>query len=161
MQARDAIGSRPSDAVGAVSLLADNARKAGFDIASDIVRHVIQGDTLVLPADTFGPCLIVGTVAIANYDLGFDLEASLSAGRVAVGVRAGGPAYKSGLRDGMRLVRRVAGRIGDPTLDTAWIVHADGRERTIRWKPAGQDEVMAQQLRRVVDTPEDAVACGL
>jgi predicted metalloprotease with PDZ domain len=142
-------------------LFATHARNAGVEIASEIAAHVVRGDTIVLPPETFGRCIVVETVVIPSYDRGFDLEASISAGHVATAVRPDGPAYVAGLRDGMRLIRPVEGRTGNATIDNVWVVESDGQERTVSWKPVGAGEVTIQRLIRVPGSPEDVISCGL
>jgi predicted metalloprotease with PDZ domain len=142
-------------------LFAAHARNAGVELVSEIAAHVVRGDTIVLPPDTFGRCIVVETVVIPSYDRGFDLEASIAAGHVATGVRPNGPAYMAGLRDGMRLIRPIEGQAGNATIPSVWVVESDGQERTVSWKPVGTGEVTIQRLLRVPGSPEDVIACGL
>ncbi|MCB9913611.1 MAG: hypothetical protein H6828_00515 [Planctomycetes bacterium] len=64
---------------------------------------VVDGATVELPADAFGPRFAVEAAEAYAWDPGFDLDATV-ASRVATGVRADGPAARAGLAEGMALV---------------------------------------------------------
>jgi predicted metalloprotease with PDZ domain len=147
--------------VTASTVLLAAARTAGVDLAPDMARFVEGGETVILPPDTFGPCIRVEQVEIPVYDRGFDIDASVAAGMVATGVRADGPAFRAGLRDGMRLVRPIAGRAGNATMMAEWLVQDGGQERRIQWLPAGAAKAPSQRLVRLPGTAGDAAACGL
>jgi hypothetical protein len=117
---------------------------------------------MVLPRDTFGPCIDVTNDALPSFDRGFDSNATLQAGMRAAGVDPQGPAYAAGLRDGMQLVAQVSGQVGDPTVDYGWIVALpDGTKETIRWKPAGKGVLNVQRLHATRRRDVSPQACGL
>jgi predicted metalloprotease with PDZ domain len=123
---------------------------------------IVAGATMVLPRDTFGPCIDVTNDALPSFDRGFDSNATLQAGMRAAGVDPQGPAYAAGLRDGMQLVAQVSGQVGDPTVDYGWIVALpDGTKETIRWKPAGKGVLNVQRLHAIRRRDVSPQACGL
>jgi len=148
--ARDAFVAATDKPNTAQNFLASFQRVSGTDLAPDIARFVTAGETIALPADLFGACATVQTLAIAAYEPGFDRDKSLATGLIA-GVDPDGPAYAAGLRDGMKRIKRVGGREGDSRVSLGYtIVDAGGEERVISWLPAGKAR---QSLQQVVLTP--------
>jgi predicted metalloprotease with PDZ domain len=111
----------------------------------------------VLPADLFGGCFTVTTVTRPEFHRGFDLDATERAGGILAGVSPESPAYAAGMRDGMRLIRREAGTIGDSTVEIAYRVQDGDSERVIRYLPQGKAQISFQ---RVLPAPDMAAqAC--
>jgi len=76
---------------------------AKLDIRPEIARYAEGPAPIDLPEEMFGGCL-QGRVTVAPaFDAGFNADASFAAKRLT-GVRPRGPAWNSGLRDGMTLV---------------------------------------------------------
>ncbi len=72
----------------------------GLAAANDYERYIVEGDTIVVPSDAFGPCFERKEVTLRQFDLGFDQRASLySVPRVVKGVAPGSAAATAGLRD--------------------------------------------------------------
>ena len=121
-------------------------RFSGIDAAPDIARYIASGATVMLPADLFGNCATVRKLQIPVFDIGFDVEKSAVTGKIT-GVEPRGPAYAAGLRDGMRRIARVGGKQGDSRVDISYrIVDFHGKERTIRYKPAGGTHETLQEI---------------
>lgn len=110
---------------------------AGIDIASDIARYVDAGEPVPLARDTFAVCGPLAEFKRKVFHRGFDVEATLKANNVIAGVIVDGPAYAAGLRDGMRLIRRSGGVIGDSRVEIAYDVIDGDNKRTLRWMPEG------------------------
>jgi predicted metalloprotease with PDZ domain len=127
-------------------------RELGMDVAAELARHVERGEPVTLPADLFGTCARVETATQPDFHRGFDLAAT-NATRVITGVDPTSPAYAAGLRDGMRLIRRESGEIGNAAVEIVYRVDDAGTERIIRYLPAGKGRITMQ---RVVLTPEAA-----
>jgi predicted metalloprotease with PDZ domain len=87
-------------------------RLTGVDVGPDIETFVTRGAPIALPPDLFEGCARVGPQTVPAYDLGFDAEASAVKG-VFTGVDPAGPAYRAGLRDGMKRIARDGGAPGD------------------------------------------------
>lgn len=66
------------------SLLERFARRAGPEAAAAVRAVVEQGADAVLPADLWAPWVEVGTREVPAHELGFDREATVAGGRVAV-----------------------------------------------------------------------------
>ncbi len=75
---------------------------AGLDLRPDIATYAVGGAAIVLPDEMFDGCLQARVTVSPAFDAGFDTDRSFAA-RKAMGVRRRGPAWNSGLRDGMAL----------------------------------------------------------
>lgn len=126
-------------------LFAKTAAARGLDVKPDLVRYVQQGETLTLPADTFGRCAKVAEITRPMFERGYDAEATSRTG-VITGLDPTSHAYKAGLRNGMRLLRRTAGAPGDARVNYTIVVSDHGLERTITFSPAGPKTETLQQI---------------
>ena len=119
--------------------------RTGVDVRDDIQRFAIEGDPITLPENLFRPCANIGTVSVPSYDIGFDSAASARAG-VFAGVDPAGPAYRAGLRNGMRRIARSGGEPGDSQAEITYrVLDAAGAEHLIRYKPEGSRVIRFQQ----------------
>lgn len=145
----------------ATSLFAKTmVERTGIDIAPAVDAHARQGEALTLPENLFGDCARPLTEPRRAFDRGFDAEATRLAGGIIAGVVPGNPAWAAGMRNGMRLVRREEGRIGDATVPIAYrVADEKGEERVIRYLPAGAAEHEVQRVELTVATPEDESRC--
>jgi hypothetical protein len=76
-------------------------------------------------------------VEVPTFDLGFDFAASRAAGK-PIGVRADGPAYAAGLRDGQILTGRISVSNNDPQRTALFGIRDDAGEREVQFFPKGQ-----------------------
>jgi predicted metalloprotease with PDZ domain len=130
----------------------------GIDLEADLERYARRGEPLLLPADLFGDCAPIVTERRKSFHRGYDAEATRKAGGIIAGVVPDGPAYAAGMRDGMRLVRREAGKVGDSTVEIAYRIADGSGERVIRYLPEGKEEFVVQRLEP--DTaPDDQARC--
>lgn len=121
-------------------------REAGYDPGADVARYVIQGETIALPRDLLAACGVIRTVTIARFDPGFDRNGSAARG-VFTGVDPKGPAYAAGLRDGMKRIAREGGQESDSRVPLSYrVADAQGRQRIIRYLPAGKGRQSMQEL---------------
>lgn len=118
----------------------------GLDLGSDIERYVDQGAAILLPEDVIAPCGRILTRDVPNFHRGFDIQATQANNNVISGVDPTLPAYAAGMRDGMTLVRRDGGEIGNSELEIAYVVRDGETERTLRYMPRGQGAYTMQQL---------------
>ncbi len=119
---------------------------AGIDATVDIRRYAANGETLRLPSDVLGECAKIVTERRSEFTRGFDGEATAAAGGVIAGVDPEGPAYRAGIRNGMRLIRRESGKIGDSTVEIAYRVADAAGERVVRYLPAGARQIEVQRV---------------
>jgi predicted metalloprotease with PDZ domain len=132
--------------------------ETGLDLAPDLARHVRDGQPILLPPDLLGDCFQVITMTQPEFHRGFDAEATERAGGILTGVRSDSPAYAAGMRDGMRLLRRESGTVGDSSIEIVYRMKDGETERTIRYLPQGTAQVT---LQRVIPAPEkEGMACG-
>ena len=82
-----------------------------------------------------GECLRLGDENIPTFDLGYDRSASKASGH-AVGVRAGGPADRAGLREGERILGTNIWS-GFPEKEVELEVDRNGARAKIRYLPQG------------------------
>lgn len=175
---RDATGGRAGldDALLAQRTLARQSAHAGYaaalfsaavhaeyglDVAPDLARHEDRGELVTLPADLFGGCARVETATQPEFSRGFDLQRTTAAGGVITGVDPTHPAYAAGLRDGMKLVRREAGTIGNASVEIVYRVEDGGAERLIRYLPEGKGLVTFQRVVLTPDAPRESCARAL
>lgn len=118
----------------------------GLDLGSDIERYVDQGAAILLPEDVIAPCGRILTRDVPNFHRGFDIQATQANNNVISGVDPTLPAYAAGMRDGMTLIRRDGGEIGNSELEIAYVVRDGETERTLRYMPRGQGAYTMQQL---------------
>jgi predicted metalloprotease with PDZ domain len=120
--------------------------RTGVDVRAVLARHVDRGEPVWLPAALFGTCAHVDSVVGPTFDRGYDAAATRAAGGVAAGVDSAGPAWGAGLRDGMRVVRREAGVVGDPAVRFALRVRDGAREWTLSYLPASARQLTWQRV---------------
>jgi predicted metalloprotease with PDZ domain len=75
------------------------------------------------------------------------------------GVDAEGPAYRAGIRNGMRLLRRESGKIGDSTVEIAYRIADQSGERVVRYMPAGAREFDVQKIVLTVSGGAQEARC--
>lgn len=133
--------------------------QTGIDIDSDLERYARRGEPLLLPADLFGDCARLVAVRRKEFHRGYDAAATREAGGIVTGVVPDGPAYAAGLRDGMRLIRREAGKVSDSTVEMAYLVSDGTGEKVIRFLPEGKAEFDVQHLEVTATGPEQEERC--
>jgi predicted metalloprotease with PDZ domain len=123
----------------APELLIESVKEiAGFDI-TDLIKDVaINGQAIGFPSVAWGSCMTKQEDVRPVFDVGFDRERTGAAGNVATGVRGDGPAYQAGLRDGMKILRRTTGKLGDQSAPVTYEIETvSGKIETLSWLPTG------------------------
>lgn len=150
----------PAETDGVVTQLVNAAwGVAQIDLRNDIRHHAEGGALVELPETLFGGCVEVRTTTAPAYDTGFDHQGSFTA-RTVRGVRREGPAWLSGLRDGMKI---TALSVPPDTSQevVATVADARGRARTIRFWPYGDEDRTTRALAlRSGMTEAETAACG-
>jgi predicted metalloprotease with PDZ domain len=82
-------------------------------------------------------CARPSLVDVPTFDLGFDFAASRAAGKV-IGVRADGPAYAAGLRDGQLLSGRISVTNNDAQRAAVFGIRDDAGGREVQFFPKGR-----------------------
>lgn len=134
---------------------------AQLDLRPDIAKYVEGGAYVDLPEQLFDGCMDAVVAVAPGFDSGFDHAASATAKSVR-GVRRRGPAWNSGLRDGMR-IDGMDLKPGDLTREITLTVRPakGGRARTIRYWPYGDNDVETRKLQLAVGLSDAAkAACG-
>jgi predicted metalloprotease with PDZ domain len=136
---------------------------AKLDLRPDLDRYVTRGEPIELPAEMFGGCVQARVTTQPAFDLGFDVEASMAAHTVK-GVRRRGPAWNSGLRDGMRL-ESWRYQSGDTSRQVEFTVRTGrgrhARARTIAYWPYGDEDTVTRKLQLTPGLSEaEVAACG-
>ncbi len=119
---------------------------AGIDIHPDLANFVDAGAPIVLPKDLLAPCGSIETRETPVFDWGFDIASTMEADQHVKHVDPQSRAYSSGLRDGMHILKREAGEMGDSEQEMVLRVDDAGTERRIRYMPAGKERVTLQRL---------------
>jgi predicted metalloprotease with PDZ domain len=134
--------------------------RADLDAAVEIDRFARRGESILLPADLFGDCARIVAERRKAFDRGFDSEATRRADGEIAGVDPAGPAYAAGMRDGMILVDRTGGTIGDSTVELAYrVIDEKDRLRVIRYLPQGKAEHEVQRMELTVQGDEQERRC--
>lgn len=136
----------------AVELLGRAMRRvARINIDEDLRRHVEQGEAPNIPEDFYASCGRLTWVEQPAFHRGFDIEATRAANNVITGTITDGPAWRAGLRDGMRLIGRPRGEIGNANVEISYEVEDSQGRRTLSWMPRGQG---VERFRRLVLEPQ-------
>ena len=133
---------------------------AGLDLRPDIARYAEGAAPIPLPETLFDGCLDARVTVAPGFDAGFDHQASFVAKRL-VGVRQRGPAWNSGLRNGMPLEAWTF-QAGDMTREIELTVR-DGRKRVkrVRYWPYGDADTETRKLQLATGlSGEKLAACG-
>jgi predicted metalloprotease with PDZ domain len=135
---------------------------AQIDLRPDIARYADGGAPIVFPEIMFDGCLDARVNVSPGFDSGFDHAGSAPA-KVVKGVKRRGPAWNTGLRDGMRL-DAIDLRPGDMTREIVLTVrpaNGRGRPRTLRYWPYGDADVQTRTLQLAFGLEgEKLAACG-
>ena len=109
-----------------------------LDEVDTFARIVRDGRPIVLRDDIMGRCFRHTVRTYTRFDLGFDelLTRESADGRV-VGLRAGGPAARAGLRS-TDVVTSSEYRAGRPEVDAKITVLRDGKSMTVGYSPRGE-----------------------
>ncbi|ANP46636.1 hypothetical protein [Candidatus Viadribacter manganicus] len=124
-----------------------SAARFDLDPSADIETYVTQGSELLLAEDLLEPCGRIVTRQTPVFHRGFDIQATQANSNIIAGVDPSLPAYAAGLRNGMVLVRRDGGEIGNSELEIAYVVRDGDTERTIRYMPRGVGTYAIQSLQ--------------
>ena len=111
-----------------------------------------------MPEDSLAPCGPVATSDIAEFDRGFDGMRTIKNENRATGVDPGGPAYRAGLREGMRILKLDLSEGGDSRKELVYSVLVDGETREIRYLPEGKRQFTVQEVK--LDAGFDRKACA-
>jgi predicted metalloprotease with PDZ domain len=144
MRARAAHGGQYAEEVFVAS-----APALGLDLGADIQTYVTNGEAILLPEDLLAPCGRLATREALVFHRGFDIQATQANNNIIAGVDPGLPAYAAGLRDGMVLIRRDGGEIGNAEIEIAYVVRDGDTERTFRYMPRGRGTFTTQRLELV------------
>lgn len=131
----------------AVGLFRKVADQIGLDVDADLRQHIERGVPITLPKDAFAPCGEIVTRQVPNFHRGFDIDATTAKGNVISGTDPDSPAYAAGMRDGMQLIKRASGEIGNAQIEIDYLVMDGDRERHIRYLPRAKGEHSVQMLR--------------
>lgn len=120
-----------------VALFPKAMKEAGVATDTILAKAIERGEPIAFPPDLFAPCGTMEVIDRATFDRGFDVAATAAAGNVVSGTRVGSPAWKAGLRDGMKLLGRESGQLGNSQVELAYAVEDKGVRKTLRWMPEG------------------------
>lgn len=119
---------------------------ANIGFGADYAAFIERGEAILLSEDAFAPCGRITTRRAGRFHRGFDIEATSANLNIISGVDPALPAYAAGLRDGMVLLGRDSGVIGDATQQLTYRVRDGQIERAISYMPRGYGELIVQQL---------------
>ena len=133
---------------------------AGVDIQSDLDRYVELGQPVDLMEDTFTENCKIRWVERPIFHRGFDAEATQRNGGIISGVVEGCPAWKAGLRNGMQVVARRSGEIGNSQVEVIYEVKANGVPLILKWLPKGisKERYRMLQLSDTLSSRQSVIA---
>lgn len=118
----------------------------GVDFGDLIDRYMLKGEAMTLPEDAFGAKFRVVSEDVPVRTLGYDPDKSRAAGAF-VAVDPEGPAYRAGIREGMKRLRVESRGVGDGhDVITAVVEGAEGKPQTITFTATGKDYIRTQKL---------------
>ncbi|MEQ1818131.1 MAG: hypothetical protein ABL871_05925 [Terricaulis sp.] len=123
-----------------------SASAQGLNLGSGIETYVTNGEAILLPEDLLSACGRIITREAPVFHRGFDIQATQANNNIIAGVDRGLPAYAAGLRDGMALIRRDGGEIGNAEMEITYVVRDGDTERTFRYMPRGRGTFTTQRL---------------
>jgi predicted metalloprotease with PDZ domain len=138
----------------AAQLLRDETAKAGLDIDSAVATYIDKGQPIIFEAGFMADCGRLEIRRRAKFHRGFDVEATVANANTISGVKVSGPAWKAGLRDGMKLLGRRGGEVGNSEVEIVYEIIDNGVAKTLRWMPTGEGEETVRRL--VLDKAKDA-----
>lgn len=151
MQAR---GNPPGES--AITLFRKTANKYGLAIDAALARFIGAGEPIPLPIDFLAACGTLKSFERPEFHRGFDIEATRSQGGTIAGVIEGSAAWRAGMRNGMKLIGRSGGEIGDSMTEIAYDVEDRGEKRTLRYLPQGSKMQTVRQFETADLTTPDA-----
>ena len=108
----------------------------GVDIAPLIDRHIINGEPVSLPAETFGACGLVETISEPVFVYGMSGQRNADDRYEIAAVDPDGPAATAGFQPGMIILERLEGAVGDATVDSVLRVQTpQGETLDLRYRP--------------------------
>lgn len=122
----------------------------GPDLADDFGRMVVGGRAVLLPESLFGDCARIDTVTRPRFHRGWDAQATTANNNIVTGLKPDSPAYAAGLREGMQIVKREFGEVGNSTVEYGLRITENGQERVIRFMPVAPG---TETIQRIVLTP--------
>jgi predicted metalloprotease with PDZ domain len=152
---KDSGGKRSLDTVmhdmvnGAVKPLTERRilQTAGRYLQSPLrteLARIIQPDSdISLSESGLGPCVRGSVDDVPTFDLGFDLGASTTTGRIT-GVEADGPAFQAGLRNGQQLSGRLSVYNNQPEKGAIVTIKTGDGSKAIEYYPRGKPIAVMQ-----------------
>jgi predicted metalloprotease with PDZ domain len=135
-----------------------SAPALGLNLGSDLQSYITNGEPILLPEDLLAPCGAVTTREAPVFHRGFDIQATQANNNIIAGVDPALPAYAVGLRNGMVLIRRDGGEIGNAEMEITYVVRDGDTERTFRYMPRGRGTFTTQRLELAQDLEGDRLA---
>lgn len=142
----------------AASIFPIVSAERGLDPRAELAANIDAGAPISLPADLLQPCGVITSREVVQFHRGFDIEATVANQNIITGVDPGLPAYAAGVRDGMTLIRRESGEIGNSEVEIAYVLRDGSVERTIRYMPRGRGTFTLQSLQLAQDLDGERLA---
>ena len=116
---------------------------------------MLAGETVLPPADAFGPCFTRVQKPLRRFDLGFDPEVLVSPDRIVRGLKPGSTAEAAGLRGGDRILNRFPqdAMQGDQQATLTLQIERGEERLAVTYLPRGET-VQAYQWDRREDAGE-------
>lgn len=108
----------------------------GLDISELVERHIMQGEPVALPEDSFGACGTVEQFERPRFVYGMEGLRNEAGEFVLVSVDPDGPAAAAGFAPGMTFEGRIGGSYGNASVDSVFRVRLeDGTVTEMSYRP--------------------------
>ncbi|WP_417479149.1 hypothetical protein [Maricaulis maris] len=108
----------------------------GVDIAPLVERHMINGEPISLPAETFGACGPVEMISEPVFVYGMTGQRNADDRYEINTVDPDGPAAPAGFRPGMVILERLEGAVGNAMVDSVLrVATPEGETLDLRYRP--------------------------
>lgn len=132
--------------IGAEIFVGEILEQTGVDLSDAYQAHILDGEPITLPADTFGACGELVTLDQPVYDYGMSLASNETGQTVIAEVDPNGPAAPAGFEAGMIILERLEGAPGDPTRDSVLRVEQEGEQMDLRYRATNGETYTLQQI---------------
>jgi len=127
--------------------------KAERDLNEDVKRFYYEGELIEPHPNMFQDFATLKSKSIYIYDVGFDVQTTLSTG-IVTGVVSDHNVAKAGLKNGQTFVSKVSGGGGDTSKPLVFEVKDQGKLLTISYIPTSGDTVEIPQYKMNSDDHE-------
>lgn len=157
--AMQADAAKSDDEGQAIALLRKETKKVGLPIDELNAHYIDRGEAIEFGSGLLPDCGQIRSTMRPKFHRGFDIQATQANDDIITGVIQDGRAWRAGLRNGMKLIDRSGGAIGDSMIEIAYDVEDKGVKKTLRWMPQLDEQETIRTFITALDKPDARKAC--